>query len=94
MRLFDHPILEALTMSPWWAIPLTYLPLSAWYLYKTTLTGVELCVAWLLGVMLWTVVEYFVHRLVFHSEESPLFPSHPKLMVLHFLVHGIHHAFP
>src|ERR1041385_4722802 len=42
-----------------------------------------------LGVLLWTLFEYLIHRYIFHYE--------PKTRVgkrLHFIVHGVHHDYP
>lgn len=39
-------------------------------------------------------MEYILHRFLFHMEDQVYFPRHPKFYAFHFLVHGIHHAFP
>src|SRR5215218_6153067 len=43
----------------------------------------------LLGLLLWTLTEYWLHRLVFHWE-----PDHPIGSRLHFIIHGVHHDHP
>ena len=40
------------------------------------------------GLLLWTLTEYWLHRLVFHWE-----PDHPIGARLHF-IHGVHHDHP
>ena len=43
----------------------------------------------LIGVLIWTLLEYVIHRYVFHYE--------PKTRVgklLHFIMHGVHHDYP
>jgi len=47
----------------------------------------------LLGVFFWTLSEYFLHRFIFHGEETWL-PDKKWAYLTHFLLHGIHHAFP
>ena len=42
-----------------------------------------------LGVLIWTLVEYTMHRCVFHYE-----PRSGWGKKLHFLVHGVHHDYP
>jgi sterol desaturase/sphingolipid hydroxylase (fatty acid hydroxylase superfamily) len=42
-----------------------------------------------LGLFLWTLTEYWLHRLVFHWE-----PDHPIGARLHFIIHGVHHDHP
>src|SRR4051812_37195565 len=46
-----------------------------------------------IGVVSWTIMEYTLHRFVFHGEELWL-PNNKYLWVFHFCLHGIHHAFP
>jgi sterol desaturase/sphingolipid hydroxylase (fatty acid hydroxylase superfamily) len=42
-----------------------------------------------LGLLVWTLTEYWLHRLVFHWE-----PDHPLGSRLHFIMHGVHHDHP
>ena len=41
------------------------------------------------GVGVWTLTEYWLHRLVFHWEPDNLFGRR-----MHFIIHGIHHDHP
>ena len=41
------------------------------------------------GYVVWTLTEYFLHRLVFHFE-----PDHPLGRRLHWIIHGVHHDHP
>jgi hypothetical protein len=43
----------------------------------------------LVGVLMWTLLEYVVHRYVFHYE-----PKTRAGKMLHFIVHGVHHDYP
>jgi len=38
-------------------------------------------------------MEYMLHRFTFHAEDKWL-PKHPKAVCMHFIFHGVHHAFP
>jgi len=42
-----------------------------------------------LGVLIWTLVEYTMHRWVFHYEPRSRWGKQ-----LHFLLHGVHHDYP
>lgn len=53
------------------------------------------------GVFLWTVVEYGLHRFLFHVDNMmPEGPAKggsaivPWLYTIHFLIHGVHHKVP
>jgi sterol desaturase/sphingolipid hydroxylase (fatty acid hydroxylase superfamily) len=41
------------------------------------------------GVLLWTLLEYTIHRWLFHYE-----PRTETGKKIHFLVHGVHHEYP
>src|SRR3984957_11255389 len=89
--MFESRVLDALSrVHP--AVPvLIFLPvivlMSAWALSKVAFLGV-------LGLMfagyaLWTLFEYWLHRLVFHFEPQEGFGAR-----LHWIIHGVHHDHP
>ena len=41
------------------------------------------------GILIWTLTEYWLHRLVFHWEPDNAFGRR-----MHFIIHGIHHDHP
>ncbi len=49
----------------------------------------ELILLSLGGVAIWTLTEYWLHRLVFHFEPDNAFGRR-----MHFIIHGIHHDHP
>jgi 4-hydroxysphinganine ceramide fatty acyl 2-hydroxylase len=63
--------LEPLTKTPWWIIPILWLPPVAYGTYIARegcgSTAVEACY-WFLGLFLWTLVEYILHRFLFHLD--------------------------
>ena len=44
------------------------------------------------GNFVWTLLEYGFHRFLFHVDFY--LPDHPKFLMVHFLLHGIHHYMP
>jgi 4-hydroxysphinganine ceramide fatty acyl 2-hydroxylase len=74
------------------ATPLVlYLPLIALSLYLATarLSILSIVELFGLGLVIWTLLEYIIHRYVFHYE--------PKSRIgkqFHFVVHGVHHDYP
>src|SRR3954462_2340384 len=46
-------------------------------------------VALVVGYFVWTLTEYWLHRVVFHFE-----PEHPVGARLHWIIHGVHHDHP
>lgn len=64
--------LEPLTKTPWWVVPLIWLPLVGYGLYLASKgfanpLGEVTCFAG--GLFLWTLVEYLMHRFLFHLDE-------------------------
>jgi sterol desaturase/sphingolipid hydroxylase (fatty acid hydroxylase superfamily) len=85
-RLLDacsrvHPSVPALLFGP------AIVAMIAWQLSKASVAltaGLAL-----LGYALWTLFEYWLHRLVFHFE-----PDHGVGARLHWIIHGVHHEHP
>ena len=48
------------------------------------------------GMFYWTFMEYALHRFLLHGEDTWMrfIPFNNYVAYLHFLTHGIHHAFP
>jgi len=90
-RLFENAILDKLSRIHW-SVPLfIYVPILAALVAlgfiemppSSEIGGI------LLGYTIWTLIEYFGHRFLFHWE----FPG--KLGArIHFLIHGVHHIHP
>lgn len=62
--------LEPLSKTPWWVIPTLWWPLVG---YGTVVGVKELGLAegsayWLLGLFVWTLLEYILHRFLFHLD--------------------------
>lgn len=86
--------LEPLSKTPWWIVPTLWLPPVA---YGTFLAGTHFSLPvtaayWVLGVCIWTLVEYILHRFLFHLDDY--LPDNRAFITLHFLLHGIHHYLP
>ncbi|KAF1954775.1 Inositolphosphorylceramide-B hydroxylase [Byssothecium circinans] len=86
--------LEPLSKTPWWMIPTFWLPPVV---YGTGLAvgalGVGQTVGyWVFGVFFWTIVEYVLHRCLFHLDYY--LPNNRVAITAHFLLHGIHHYLP
>lgn len=62
--------LEYFTLTPWYVVPLIWLPLSAlWFSYAAPVFAwpvLALCFA--IGLAFWTLMEYTVHRFLFHID--------------------------
>jgi sterol desaturase/sphingolipid hydroxylase (fatty acid hydroxylase superfamily) len=91
-KLMDSPWLEPLTRTH----PITpvavfgpVLALLLWRQIDRDQPSWALVAFAMAGVVLWTVMEYALHRFVFHCR-----PRRRLGIVLTYLVHGVHHAYP
>lgn len=77
-----HPAIPALIFVPvivameWLGADRSY---AAWQLLLLSLAGIGI----------WTLTEYWLHRLVFHWEPDNTFGRR-----MHFIIHGVHHDHP
>jgi len=76
------------------ATPLViYLPVIAYFLYQAlwqrSLSPLAVTGLFAFGILIWTLLEYVIHRCVFHYE-----PKSRAGKFLHFMVHGVHHDYP
>ena len=93
VRMFESDFMEFFSrVHP--AIPLIlYLPVVGAMLYVSVwqrqLSLVAVAALFLLGILLWTLTEYLIHRYIFHYQ--------PKTRIgkrLHYIIHGVHHDYP
>jgi len=87
--------LEPLTKTPWWVVPTLWLPPVAYGTYiarEGFSSTIQEAAFWFLGLFLWTLVEYILHRFLFHLDK--FLPDNRVAITLHFLLHGIHHYLP
>ncbi|ORZ06639.1 hypothetical protein BCR42DRAFT_456313 [Absidia repens] len=93
---FGHPLLEPLSKTVWYIVPLLWLPLAA-YQFSNSLAisgefNVLSGVSFVLGVLIWTLLEYLLHRFFFHVDDY--LPDHQMAFLIHFTLHGFHHYLP
>lgn len=86
--------LEPLSLTPWYVVPLVWLPVVAYFAYVSSkaLNPALLAGYWLFGLGFWTIIEYTLHRCLFHLDGY--LPDNRVGITLHFLLHGIHHYLP
>lgn len=88
-------ILEPLSKTPWWVVPLLWVPMVV-YGSSLAIQGfpnhLHFAAYWLFGFSLWSLIEYCLHRFLFHLDEY--LPDNRVFITLHFLLHGIHHYLP
>lgn len=88
--VFGGP-LELLTYTPVW-MPVAWVAVGLWVAFSHA-SGLGWCFFWLISGLAgaWPLLEYALHRWVFHLDTSS---GSGLRNVLHFLLHGIHHKTP
>ncbi|KAJ6031870.1 Ceramide very long chain fatty acid hydroxylase SCS7 [Penicillium herquei] len=87
--------LEPLSKTAWYVVPMIWLP-PVFYGTAVGTAGLGDPIAaaayWCGGVFLWSLIEYLMHRFLFHIDKW--LPDNRVGLTLHFLLHGIHHYLP
>jgi 4-hydroxysphinganine ceramide fatty acyl 2-hydroxylase len=95
-RMFDSNFLEAFTHCKWYmALLMPTLVLSYMVSRVQNWHDFDPATAFLTalaGLLFFTLVEYSLHRFIFHSERH--LPDNRLARSIHFLSHGIHHMLP
>jgi dihydroceramide fatty acyl 2-hydroxylase len=91
-RMFESDLIERFSRIPPWQPPVLYLPVIVVLAALGFRQGVALpAFAGLVvaGVLLWTFLEYWLHRMLFHYR--------PRTAIgrrLFWIMHGVHHDWP
>lgn len=93
IQLFKNPLMNALSKVHW-SVPLfIFIPTISFLLYlgftSSTLSIINIVGLYVLGIAVWTLTEYALHRFVFHFHPTSEFGKK-----IHFIFHGIHHDYP
>ncbi len=95
IRLFKSDFLEFFTHIHPAVVLMIWTPVAVYFLVSaiagrpTNASPLYIPVAFLVGLFVWTLAEYVVHRFVFHFP-----PRTPWQERVSFLFHGVHHAQP
>jgi sterol desaturase/sphingolipid hydroxylase (fatty acid hydroxylase superfamily) len=92
IRMFDNPILDWFSYIHWTYPLIIWLPVVVFCLYMSIFAyniGIQTILYGIIGFMFWTLLEYLMHRFVFHYHPSSEFGKQ-----IHFVMHGVHHDYP
>jgi len=90
-RMFDSNFVDFFSRTPWWSVPVIWGPIVLGFFgYGIVTEGVvwyAAIIQALIGVVVWSLSEYWLHRTVFHWEPDNAFGRR-----FHFIIHGCHHT--
>jgi len=92
-RIYKSDFIERITRTPIWVPQIMWLAISFfffWYaIAKTSISIEQIALLGLSGFITWTLMEYLVHRFLYHTETNS-----EAFLKLQFNSHGIHHQYP
>ena len=91
--LFKNPILESLTRT-YFAVPVILflvvgIIFAAFSYFAKAISIGNILLLFLAGVLFFTLIEYLIHRFVFHFNAET-----EKEKLLQYKIHGVHHHYP
>ena len=93
VRMFDNNFLEACSKVHFTMPLYVYIPVILAFLYRGififNIEFIKLVSLIALGIIVWSLAEYFLHRFVFHYV-----PDSKLGQRMHFIFHGVHHDYP
>jgi len=92
VRMFKNNFFETLSRVHY-TVPLyIFLPVILYFLYRSIMFGLTVSLILLfviIGLVVWSLTEYTLHRFIFH------FPAKTEFgKKIHFTFHGVHHDYP
>lgn len=93
IRMFKSGLLEKLSKVDFYVPLIVFVPIIGFLIWKAFVDiqmSFLVFTAWLLiGLFVWTITEYIMHRYIFH-----FYPSSKIGKRIHFIFHGVHHDYP
>jgi sterol desaturase/sphingolipid hydroxylase (fatty acid hydroxylase superfamily) len=93
IRMFKNDLFEKLSKVDFYVPLIVYIPVIGfliWKVFTEVHMTVLLFLGWAaLGLFIWTITEYIMHRWVFH-----FYPKSKLGKRIHFIFHGVHHDYP
>ena len=93
VRMFKSDFLESLSKVHFLVPVFIFVPVIIYFIYEAfqnNLGIVTFTEMFITGLIVWTLVEYVMHRFLFHYMPA----DKPWAQRLHFIFHGVHHDYP
>ncbi|MDB5109573.1 MAG: Fatty acid hydroxylase superfamily protein [Mucilaginibacter sp.] len=93
VRMFKSDFLESLSKVHFLVPVFIFVPVIGYFIYNAFKYNLGIFTFFGLfigGLFIWTLVEYIMHRFLFHYMP----PDKPWAQRLHFIFHGVHHDYP
>lgn len=91
--LFKTKLLDVFSRVAWYVPLILFIPVVVYFSYISfadyNFSVIPFILYFVCGFMLWSLTEYLFHRFIFHH-----YPKSKLGRKIHFLIHGVHHAYP
>jgi dihydroceramide fatty acyl 2-hydroxylase len=91
-RMFESDFFEFFSRIPPWQPPVIFIPLISLAFWQGLVVGVGIgpsLALFLAGLVLWSLTEYWAHRVIFHFEAKSKLGKR-----IFWILHGVHHDWP
>lgn len=91
-RMFESDLFEFFSRTPWWLPLVIFVPIISFTGYRAIELGTSPLMfppMFLVGVVVWTLLEYWLHRVLFHYDAKSKLGQR-----FIWLSHGVHHDWP
>ena len=92
-KLYESAFMERITRTPIWVPQIMWLTMSIVFFWiaatKTDILNYQILLLGVAGFVTWTLIEYFVHRFLYHTESNS-----DVLYDIQYKGHGFHHLYP
>ncbi|MFY8161811.1 MAG: sterol desaturase family protein [Candidatus Kapaibacteriota bacterium] len=92
VKIFNNQLFEYFSKNSWYIPVVTYIPIISYFSFLAFSNNISVTyyiLSIILGLFVWSFVEYFLHRFVFHYQ-----PKSEIGKKIHWTFHGVHHDFP
>lgn len=93
VRMFKSDFMEVFSRVHWTVPLFIYVPVIIVLLYfsitEYAISAINIFVLAVVGLFIWTITEYLLHRFIFHFPAKTDFGKR-----IHFIFHGVHHDYP
>lgn len=92
-RMFENDVLDYFSRAHPMSVPIIFVPIISYFSYSAlAVYGISLwqfAGLFALGLVIWTLFEYIMHRYLFHLHIDTDWGRR-----MHFMIHGCHHDYP
>ncbi len=93
VRMFESDFMEVFSRVHFTVPLFIYLPIVFYFSYRSIYlyeqSAITILTLIILGIAVWTITEYTLHRFIFHFKFKSEFGAK-----IHFIFHGVHHDYP